>query len=98
MLASEVACTLPAITAVTPSFPLLYGMMLMFVTPASFSISATKCGVLAVPAVAQFTPLSPCFCAHATNSFRLFAGTLGCATMTEGATAIMPTGTRSSSL
>src|SRR6266436_3879260 len=83
MLASEVAGTLLAMTAVTPSLPLLYGMMLRFVTPASLSISATKCGVLAVPAVAQFTPLD-WFFAQAMNSFMLLAGMLGFTTMTEG--------------
>ena len=77
MLASEVPATLLEITAVTLSLPLLYGMMLRFVTPASFSILATKCGVLAVPAVAQLTPLSPRLFAHAMNSFRLLAGMLG---------------------
>src|SRR5436190_12093411 len=95
MLASEVAATFPEMTAVTLSPPLLYGTMLRFVTPDSLSISATKCGVLAVPAVDQLTPLSPCFFAHSTNSFAFDAGTDGCTTMTEGATAIMPTGTRS---
>jgi len=33
--------------------------------------------------------------AQATNSLRLAAGTLGFTTITDGATAIMPTGTRS---
>ena len=69
--------------------------MFRLVTPASFSISATKCGVLAVPAVDQVTPLAPWFFAQAMNSFMLLAGMLGCTTMTEGATAIMPTGTSS---
>ena len=69
--------------------------MLRFVTPTPFSISATKCGVLAVPAVDQFTPFAPCVFAHAMNSFMLVAGTLGLTTITEGAVAIMPTATRS---
>jgi hypothetical protein len=64
---------------------------------ASLNISATKCGVLALPAVDQVTPLSPCVLAHATNSATLFAGRLGLTTMIDGATAIMPTGTRSES-
>ena len=46
-------------------------------------------------AVAQFTPLPPRLFAHAMNSFMLPAGMLGCTTITEGATAIMPTGTKS---
>src|SRR5258708_9554990 len=95
MLASDVAGTLFEITAITPSLPLLYGMMFRFLTPASLSISATKCGVLADPAVDQLTPFAPWFFAHAMNSFRLLAGMLGCTTMTDGATAIMPTGSRS---
>src|SRR4051812_17353060 len=66
MLASDVACTLPEITAVTLSLPLLYGTIVTL-TPYSFSISATKCGVLPVPAVAHVMPLGCCF-AHATNS------------------------------
>jgi hypothetical protein len=64
---------------------------------ASLTISATKCGVLPLPAVAQVTRLSPCDFAQATNSFMLDAGTLGLTTMVDGATAIMPTGTRSES-
>ena len=76
-----------------PSDPLLYGTMVML-TPASRSISATKCGVLPPPAVAQLMP-PLCVFAQATNSLRLLAGTLGLTTITEGATAIMPTGTRS---
>src|SRR5689334_14839587 len=95
MLASDVAETLLDSTAVTPSLPLLYGTMVRLLMPASFSISATKCGVLPLPAVDQLTPLSPCALAHAANSFRLVAGTLGCTTITDGATAIMPTGTSS---
>src|SRR5258705_7937135 len=93
MLASEVAGTLFAITAVTPSAPLLYGMMLM-ATPASRSISATKWGVLPPPAVAQLTP-PVCDFDHATSSFRFVTGTLGLTAITDGATAIIPTGTRS---
>jgi len=69
--------------------------MLMLFTPAPFSISATKCGVLAVPAVDQFTPFEPCAFAHATSSFMLLAGMLGFTTITDGAVAIIPTGTRS---
>src|SRR6185503_19361692 len=95
MLASDVAGTVPESTAVTLSLPLLNGTITRFVTPASFSISATKCGVLPLPAVAQFTPLSPALLAHATNSCRLLAGTLGFTTITDGAIAIMPTGTSS---
>jgi hypothetical protein len=51
--------------------------------------------VLPVPAVAQLTPLSPCAFAQATNDAMLLAGMLGCTTMIDGATAIMPTGTSS---
>jgi hypothetical protein len=50
-----------------------------------------------LPAVDQVTPSSPCVLAHATNSAMLFAGRLGLTTMIDGATAIMPTGTRSES-
>ncbi len=63
-------------------------------TPASRSISATKCGVLPPPAVAQLMP-PLCALAHATNSLRLLAGTPGLTTITDGATAIIPTGMRS---
>ena len=42
-------------------------------TPASRSISATKCGVLPPPAVAQLMP-PLCAFAQATNSLRLLAG------------------------
>src|SRR5260221_4028191 len=97
MLASEVPATLLEITAVTLSLPLLYGMMLRFFTPASFSISATKCGVLAVPAVAPFTPLSPWVFAPGTKFFMFLAGVLGCTTITQGATANLATATRAPS-
>ena len=51
--------------------------------------------VLPLPAVDQVTPLSPCVLAHAMNSAMLLTGRAGFTTMTDGATAIMPTGTRS---
>src|ERR1700674_1044264 len=95
MLASDVAGALFAMPAVPLSLPLLYGTMLRLVTPASLSICATKCGVLAVPAVDQLTPFAPWFFAHDMNSLMLLAGMSGCTTMTEGATAIIPTGTKS---
>src|ERR1700716_2245743 len=95
MLASEVAGTLFDSTAFTESLPLLKGTMLSEMPVASLIISATKCGVLPVPAVAQLTPLSPCAFAQATNDAMLLAGMLGCTTMIDGATAIMPTGTSS---
>src|SRR5581483_1802998 len=98
MLASEVAATLLESTAFTPSLPLRYGTMVMGMPVASLIISTTKCGVLPLPAVAQVMPLSPCVFAQATNSFMLLAGMLGCTTMTEGATAIMPTGVSSESV
>jgi hypothetical protein len=95
MLASEVAATLPDRTAVTPSLPLLYGTITRLGTPDCFSISATKCGVLPLPAVDQFTPLLPSALAQAMKLARSFAGNAGFATITDGATAIMPTGVRS---
>src|ERR1700682_1635390 len=97
MLASEVADTVFAKTALTLSPPLRNGTMVIEIPVASLTISATKCGVLPLPAVAQVTPLSPCDFAQATNSFMLDTGTLGLTTMVDGATAIMPTGTRSES-
>ena len=72
-------------------------MMLNFAPVASEIISATNSGVLPLPAVDQVA-LPFCAFAQATNSFMLLAGTLGLTTMVEGATAIMPTGTRSESL
>src|SRR3954470_16644703 len=95
MLASDVADTLPDSTAVTPSLPLLYGTITRLATPDCFSISATKCGVLPLPAVDQFTPLSPCAFAQAMKPLRSLAGSDGLATITDGATAIMPTGVSS---
>src|ERR1700693_5922655 len=98
MLASDVAETSFARTAFTPSPPLLYGMIVKETPVASLIISATNSGVLPLPAVDQLTPLPPCALAQAMNSAILFAGTLGCTMMVDGATAIIPTGTRSSSL
>ena len=97
MLASEVAETLLPSTAFTLSPPLRYGTMVRETPVASLIISATNSGVLPVPAVDQVA-LPPCALAQAMNSFMLLAGTLGLTMMVEGATAIMPTGTRSSSL
>ncbi|MNN13616.1 hypothetical protein D3C81_1266540 [compost metagenome] len=58
------------------------------------SISSTKWGVLPLPAVANGAP--PCFFEYSIRSLRLFTGSDGDATMTDGLTAISPTGTRSS--
>src|SRR5215831_15446755 len=96
MLASEVAETLFDRTAFTPP-PLRNGMILNVTPVASFIISATNSGVDPLPAVDQVA-LPSCALAQAMNSFMLLAGTLGWTMMVDGATAIMPTGTRSSSL
>src|SRR3569833_302894 len=97
MLASEVADTSLFMTPCTEAPPLLYGILLNLMTVASEIISATKYGVLPLTAVAQVA-LPFCAFAQATNSFMLLAGTLGLTMMVDGATAIMPTGTRSESL
>src|SRR3974390_764047 len=64
---------------------------------ASLIISPTNSGVLPFPAV-DHVALPFCAFAQAMNSAMLFAGTLGCTMMVDGATAIMPTGARSESL
>src|SRR3569623_3373218 len=97
MLASEVAATSLFMTPCTEAPPLLYGMMLNLMPVASEIISATNSGVLPLPAGAQVA-LPFCAFAQATNSFMLFAGTLGLTMIVDGATAIMPTGTRAVSL
>src|SRR3569623_649787 len=97
MLASDVADTSPFITPCTESPPLLYGMMLNLTPVASEIISATNSGVLPLPAV-DHVALPFCDFAQSMNSFMLVAGTFGLTTIVDGATAIIPTGTRSESL
>ena len=84
-----------AITAVTPSAPLVRNDA---DGDAGFTEHfATKCGVLPPPAVAQLTP-PVCDFDQATSSFGFATGTLGLMAITDGATAIIPTGTRSLSV
>jgi hypothetical protein len=71
-------------------------MMVSLAPPLSFSISATKCGVLPVPAVEKLRP--PPLLDVVTRSFRLLIGESAATTMTEGLTAISTIGTSSSSL
>src|SRR5271169_1328571 len=96
MLASDVAETSFAMTPFTDSPPPRYGTIVNDTPAVSLIISPTNSGVEPLPAVDQVA-LPSCALAQATNSVMLLAGTLGLTTMVDGATAIMPTGTRSES-
>ncbi|KAG0925343.1 hypothetical protein G6F31_018768 [Rhizopus arrhizus] len=65
---------------------------------ASFTISATKCGVLPLPAVENVMRSVLAFLARSTKSFKSLAGLDGLATMTDGVMESSATGVSASSL